>query len=262
MKTLMVNEIELATLDRGSGPPVLLVHGFPLDHTMWDAQVEALSEQYRVIAPDLRGFGRSELTEEQVTMEQFADDLAGLLDRLEVAGPVVFCGLSMGGYIAWEFWRKYTDRLRGLVLCDTRAAADAPQAAAARLDTAERVLREGTATLAEGMIPKLFAPGTRKTNPRLVESIRRVMLSADPKAVAAAARGMAQRRDFTSTLSQIACPTLVLVGELDAISTPEEMRSIADAIPGSRLVEIAGAGHMSPLERANDVSAALLDFLS
>ena len=105
MKTLEVNGIELATLDRGSGPPVLLVHGFPLDHTMWDAQVEALSEQYRVIAPDLRGFGRSGVTEGKVTMEQFADDLAGLLDGLEVAGPVVFCGLSMGGYVAWEFWR-------------------------------------------------------------------------------------------------------------------------------------------------------------
>jgi len=262
MKTLKVNGIELATLDRGSGPPVLLVHGFPLDHTMWDAQVEALSEQYRVIVPDLRGFGRSEVTEGKVTMEQFADDLAGLLDRLGVAGPVVFCGLSMGGYIAWEFWRKYTDRLRGLVLCDTRAMADAPQAAAARLDTAQQVLREGTATLVDGMIPKLFAQTTRNTNPRLVESVRRVMLSANPKAVAAAARGMAQRRDFTPNLPAIACPALVLVGELDVISTPEEMRSIADAIPGSRFVEIAAAGHMSPLEGADEVSAALLEFLA
>ena len=262
MKTLEVNGIELATLDRGSGPPVLLVHGFPLDHTMWDAQVEALSEQYRVIAPDLRGFGRSGVTEGKVTMEQFADDLAGLLDGLEVAGPVVFCGLSMGGYVAWEFWRKYTRRVRGLVLCDTRAAADAPQAAAARLETAERVLREGPATLVDAMIPRLFAETTRKRNPRVVESLRRVMLSANAKAVAAAARGMAQRHDVTSILPEIACPTLVLVGELDAISTPEEMRSIADAIPGSRFVQIAGAGHMSPLESADEVSAAMLEFLA
>jgi pimeloyl-ACP methyl ester carboxylesterase len=261
MKTLEVNGARLATVDRGTGLPVVLVHGFPLDHTMWDAQVEALSPHYRVIAPDLRGFGRSGVTEGKVTMEQLADDLAAMLDALGVDEPVVFCGLSMGGYVAWQFWRKYAARVRALVLCDTRAIADAPDAAAGRLEAADRVLREGPGPLAEAMIPKLLPESSRKRNRHVAESLRRVILGAQPQGIAAAARGMAERPDVTSMLGQIDCPTLVLVGRLDRISTPEEMREIADAIPGARLVPIGEAGHMSPMENPKEVNAALLAFL-
>jgi len=262
MKTLSVNGTELATIDQGTGTPLVLVHGFPLDHTMWDAQVQALSEQYRVIAPDLRGFGQSGVTEGKVTMEQFADDVASLLDALEVEEPVVFCGLSMGGYVAWQFWRKYTERVRALVLCDTRAVADAPEAAAGRLETADRVLREGPAPLVDTMTPKLFAKATFENSPQIVESARRVMLSSSREGIAAAARGMAERPDVASLLADITCPTLVLVGELDVISPPAEMRAIAEAIPRARFVPIAGAGHMAPLENPAEVNAAMLAFLA
>lgn len=261
MKTLNVNGIELAALDAGSGPPVLLVHGFPLDHTMWDAQVEPLSAEHRVIAPDLRGFGKSGVTEGRVIMEQFADDLAALLDGLGVEEPVVFCGLSMGGYVAWQFWKKYTDRVRALILCDTRAAADAPEAAAARLDMANRVLAEGPEPLVDAMTAKLFADTTHANDPQAVESLRRVMLSTDPRGIAAAARGMAERPDATSILGRIGCPTLVAVGEFDALSTPDEMQSMADAINGARFARIRGAGHMSPMENAESFNAAVLAFL-
>ncbi|NQT17040.1 MAG: alpha/beta fold hydrolase [Planctomycetes bacterium] len=261
MKTLNVNGIELAVVDLGSGPPVLLVHGFPLDHTMWDAQVEPLSAEHRVIAPDLRGFGRSGVTEGKVTMEQFADDLAALLDGLGVEEPVVFCGLSMGGYAAWQFWRKYSDRVRALILCDTRAAADVPEAAAARLDMANRVLAEGPEPLVDAMIPKLFADTTYANDPQAVESLRRVMLSTDPRGIAAAARGMAERPDATSMLGRIGCPTLVAVGEFDALSAPDEMQSMADAINGARFARIRVAGHMSPMENAESFTAAVLAFL-
>jgi 3-oxoadipate enol-lactonase len=261
MKTLTVNGIELATVDQGSGPPLVLVHGFPLDHTMWDAQVEALSGRYRVIAPDLRGFGQSGVTDGKVTMRQFAADVAALLDALDVEGPVVFCGLSMGGYVGWQFWVNHTHRVRGLILCDTRAAADTPEVAAERLKMADRVLGEGPGPLVQMMMPRLFAQGTGAQRPDVVESLRRVMESTDPRSIAAAGRGMAERPDATSMLGQIGCPCLVLVGQLDAISPPHEMQSIAQAIPGARFVQIAGAGHMSPMEMPAEVSRAMADFL-
>jgi len=261
MKTLNPSGIEFAVADSGTGPPLLLVHGFPLDHTMWNRQIEPLSAEYRVIAPDLRGFGQSGLTEGKVTMEEFADDLGAVLDGLGVEEPVVFCGLSMGGYVAWRFWAKHPDRVRALILCDTRAAADAPDAAAARLEMADRVLAEGPEPLADAMIPKLFAETTYADDPRVVESLRRVMLSTDPRAIAAAARGMAEREDATPMLARIRCPTLVVVGEFDALSTPREMRSMADAVNGARFVRIAAAGHMSPIENAEAFNAATLEFL-
>jgi 3-oxoadipate enol-lactonase len=227
MKTQTVNGAELAYVDAGAGRPVVLVHGFPLDHSMWNAQIDALSGDYRVIAPDLRGFGRSGVSEGTVTMQQFADDLAGLLRALEVDEPVVLCGLSMGGYVAWQFWRRHGRRLGGLILCDTRAVSDTPEAAASRREMAEQVLREGPEPLVAQMMPKLFAPSTAKDQPELVESLRRVMLQTDPRGIAAAARGMAERPEMVSQLHRIACPVLVIVGELDAISTVDEMRAIA-----------------------------------
>ncbi|MHC4180416.1 MAG: alpha/beta fold hydrolase [Planctomycetota bacterium] len=261
MKTQTVNGVELAFVDQGAGTPVVLVHGFPLDHTMWGDQIGALSEDYRVIAPDLRGFGRSGGTDGTVTMQQLADDLAALLDGLELGQPVVLCGLSMGGYVAFQFWHHHGSRLAGLILCDTRAVTDTPEMAAARLEMAERVLREGPAPLVEGMMPKLFARATAKDRPELVDSLRRVMMDIDPGAIAAVARGMAQRPDMVSRLGEIDCPALVIVGEQDAISTPDEMREIARAMPHARFVEIAGSGHMSPMERPSEVSAAMLEFL-
>ena len=141
----------------------------------------------------------------------------------------------MGGYIAFQFWRRYAARLRGLILCDTRAAADTPEAAAARRVMAERVLREGPAPLVETMLPRLLGETTRRQRPELVENVRRVMMAADPRAIAAAARGMAERPDMTASLPQIRCPTLVVVGSEDAISPPAEMRGIAEAIPGAEL---------------------------
>ena len=261
MKSLRANGTELWYLDRGAGVPLLLVHGFPLDHAMWAGQVDELPAHCRVIVPDLRGFGRSPADGEKVTMEHFADDLAAMLDGLGIAEPVVLCGLSMGGYIALQFWRNYRARLRGLVLCDTRAAADAPEAAAARLTLAERVLREGPAPLVEIMLPKLFGEATRRQRPDVVKGLRRVMMATDPRGIAAAARGMAERPDMTGMLDRIACPTLVIVGEHDAISPPAEMRGIAEAVPGAKFVEIPAAGHMSPLENPAAVNAALAEFL-
>lgn len=256
-----VNGIGLAYVDRGAGLPLVLVHGFPVDHAMWRFQIEALSKRHRVIAPDLRGFGQSDVTEGEVTMEQFADDLAGLLEALRIDEPIVLCGLSMGGYIAFAFWRKYAARLGALILCDTRAAADTPETAAGRRSLAENVVMEGMAPVAETMAPRIFAESTFQEQPALIEAIRRKVLAADPRAVAATSRGMALRPDMTGRLGEISCPTLVIVGRHDAISPPDEMRSIAERIPVARFVEISNAGHLSPLENPTDVNAAMEDFL-
>lgn len=261
MKRIPIGDVELAVVDEGQGDPLLLVHGFPLDHSMWLGQIAGLRDSCRVIAPDLRGFGQSDVTDGTVTMAQMADDLAAMLDGLEVTEPVAFCGLSMGGYVGWEFFKRHRDRLRVLILCDTRAVCDTPEVAQIRRDTAARVVVEGPQALVDGMVPKLFGQATVADRPELVDQTRRVMMATAPQGVAAAARGMAERIDATSLLPTIDCPTLVVVGEEDAISTLEEMRGFAQAISGARLVEIAAVGHMSPLEAPEAVNMAIREFL-
>ncbi|MBN2022116.1 MAG: alpha/beta fold hydrolase [Pirellulales bacterium] len=262
MRKIVLEDATLAVAERGEGKPLVLIHGFPLDHTMWEPQLAMLARQCRVIAPDLRGFGHSSATEGTVTMEQMADDVVAVAEALGVSGRFVLGGLSMGGYVAMAFWRKYASRLAGLILCDTRAGPDAPEAAAARLDTADRILREGPALLVDSMTPRLLAESTRRNQPELVAAVQDVILRANRQGVAAALRGMAQRPDSTSILSRIDCPTLVLVGREDPISPPEEMRAMAEAIPGARLAEIPRAAHLAPLENPVAANAAIAAFLA
>lgn len=241
---------------------MLLIHGFPLDHSMWQKQLEGLRDRCRLIAPDLPGFGASDLLDPEVlTMELFAEQLAELLDALEVREPLTVCGLSMGGYIAFAFWRKYAERLRRLILCDTRAAADPPDVAAGRLDAATRVLEIGTSEMAGEMPKKLFADQTFAEAGELVTATADVISRTDRMTVAGALVGMAQRGDMTGELPSIHVPTLVLCGQHDAISSPEEMRGMAEAMPDARFVEIAGAGHMAPLENGPAVNEAIVRFL-
>jgi len=260
MKSMRIGGGDLYYVDHGSGTPLLLVHGFALDHTMWENQIEVLSDRYRVVAPDLQGFGRSPVRGDATTMEQMADDLAALLDGLSIPRVVLGC-LSMGGYVAFQFWRRHAARLQGLILCDTRPTADTPEAAAARLEMADRVLREGLRPLVDSMLPRLFSETTCRQWPELVEQIRDVMMSGNPRGIAAAARGMAQRPDMTEFLGQIHCPTLALVGRDDAFSPPEAVRGMARAIPGAQYVEIADAGHLAPLEKPEEVNQAIIHFM-
>jgi len=262
MRTWKIKGLDLQLTETGdAGPPLLLVHGFPLDHTMWEGQLAELARQARVLAPDLRGFGNSEPAGESVLMEEYADDLAALLDVRGISEPVVFCGLSMGGYIAWQFFRRHRARLRGLILCDTRAAGDTAMAAQARLVNAQRALIEGVGFLADAMLEKLFAAETRQRRPELVEATRQVMLRASPRGVAAALRGMAARADVSAWLPTIDLPTLVICGREDAITNVEEMRGMAERLPQARFVEVAGAGHMAPLEQPQAVNEAICEFL-
>ncbi len=268
MKTAQISTGELAYLDQGAGQPVLLVHGFPLDHTMWDAQIAALCPHARVIAPDLRGFGQSPLgpvdTQDGITMERYADDLAELLDAIQIGAdqPIVFAGLSMGGYIAWQFVRKYAARLRGLVLLDTRSLADTEEARAGRIKMAEKVVEWGSARVAEMMGPKLAALSTHEHKPKVIADLRRVVSNTAPAAIAAAQRGLAARPDMTGFLPKISVPTLVIVGDQDAISPPAEMKAIADAIPNAHYVVIPNSGHMTTMENPDAVNEAMLGFIT
>jgi pimeloyl-ACP methyl ester carboxylesterase len=228
---------------------------------MWYAQLDEFARGHRVLAPDLRGFGASPLGDGEVTMRRYADDLALLLDRLDVHEKIIFCGLSMGGYIAWQFWQKYADRLAALVVCDTRAVADNPEARAGRAALAARVLATGSQAAADAMLPKLFSPKSERDHPEAIAATRAVILRNPAAGIAAALDGMAKRPDVTDTLGGIAVPTLVIVGEHDAISPPDEMRGIADRIPAAEFARIRGAGHMSPLENSSEFNAALHRFL-
>jgi pimeloyl-ACP methyl ester carboxylesterase len=212
MKKITVNGISLAVHDEGSGPTILFVHGFPLSHTMWRPQLEAFATDHRVLAPDLRGFGESDVTEGTVTMEQHADDLMALLDELNVNEPIVLCGLSMGGYIAWQFQQKYSERLRALILCDTRAIADTPEGVENRKRLAKMVIENGSAAVASVMLPNLFSPATADRDQSAIDELRQTIEATSRQGIAAASLGMAERPDVTPLLPNIesSCPILTL----------------------------------------------------
>jgi pimeloyl-ACP methyl ester carboxylesterase len=255
----------LHAIDQGAGTPLLLVHGFPFDHTMWRYQTEALSQTNRVVAADLRGFGQSPIehiaSKTGVAMADYADDLARLLDARGIDGPVVFCGLSMGGYIGWEFFKRHRHRVRALIQCDTRAAADTPQARETRYRMAESVEGWGSAHVAALMAPKLMSAGTLNEDPKLVEEVQQIISRTNPVAIAAAQRGMAHREDKTALLPTIDVPVIYLVGVDDQISPPAEMKAMADATPNAEYVVIPDAAHMSPMENPRAVNRAVGAFL-
>lgn len=261
MKRVFARELEFGVIDQGQGSPLVFVHGFPLSHAMWNSQIPVFAGKHRVLAPDLRGFGSSVDTEGTVSMEDFADDLAAILDFLEVKEPVVLCGLSMGGYIAWQFVRKYGPRLRGLVLCDTRARADAPDIVEYRLKLAKLVVESGTQSVAEAMLPKAVGPKTFADRPEVLDAVRGMILASDPSGVAAASRGMATRPDMTGLLPRIDVPTLVVVGADDVLTPVDEMREMAAAIPGAQFQVVPEAGHLAPLENPGVFNAVLAEFL-
>jgi 3-oxoadipate enol-lactonase len=261
MPLVPIDEVHLNTLVAGSGPPLLFVHGFPLDHSMWREQIPFFARTHTVIAPDLRGFGRSDVTTGTVSMARFADDLAELLIEIGVTEPVAFCGLSMGGYIAFEFARRHGPKLSHLVLCDTRVAADALEARTKRFETADRVTREGPGFLADSMPERLYAKATFERQPELIAATQEVIRRSPRGGVAAASRGMGERADATPWLTSIQTPTLVVCGAHDAIAPPAEMREFAGKIPGAQFVQIADAGHMAPEEQPAAFNAALARYL-
>jgi 3-oxoadipate enol-lactonase len=242
---------------RGSGDPLLLVHGFPLSGELWEPVAARLGTRHRLIVPDLRGFGRSEAGDE-VGMGRFAADLHDLLAHLGESRPVVLAGLSMGGYVAFEFVRRYADRVRALVLANTRAAPDSDEQARGRRETADRVLHEGSDTVARQMVDKLFAPGAADD---LRTRWHRIMAETPPQGVAAALRAMAERPDSLPTLRSFRHPVLVIAGEDDSIVPVSEAEAMTSAAPNATLEVVPGAGHLTPVEQPERFAEVVERFL-
>ena len=252
----------LAYHEAGQGPAILCIHGFPLDHSMWQGQLTGLAKTHRVIAPDLRGFGQSTGSPPVASLDDFVADLCELLDQLKLTEPIVLSGLSMGGYIAFRFAAIAPERLRGLILCDTRPAADTAEAAANRHRMVEIVRKGGVGAVADAMHTKLFAAATFEEQPAIVESTRDVMLSARAETVAAALLAMAARPDATPNLPSLPCPSLWVCGEEDSITPAAEMRFAASLAPASQFVGIHAAGHMAPLEQPATANMAITSFMT
>jgi 3-oxoadipate enol-lactonase len=245
----------------GAGPPLVLVHGFPVDHRMWAAQLPDLSTCRRVIAPDARGFGRStDPADAPLTVDAMADDVRGLL-LAAGALPCILGGLSMGGYVALAFARKYPADLAGLILLDTRADADGPQAKEGRQKAIDLVRQQGAPALADQMIPKLMAPGAAAARPDVAGAIRGMAEAARAESIERALEALRDRPDSTGLLPTIRVPTMVVVGDGDQVTPPELAEKMHDAIPGATLSLIRGAGHMSPMEQPAQVNQAIRAFL-
>ncbi len=216
--------------------------------------------QFRLVALDWPGFGESDIVDEVSTMEQFADIVAQLMDTLGMQ-QVILCGLSMGGYAAFAFLRKYPDRLAGLILADTRPGADTPEAQANRENVARIALTEGTEAIANLQLPKLISDYTRQHEPQVESFVRQMINEATPQGIAAASRGMAQRLDSSDLLPGIHVPTLVIVGEQDALTPPNVAQSYARQIPNAQYTTIPYAGHLSNLEQPGAFLQAVRGFL-
>jgi YbgC/YbaW family acyl-CoA thioester hydrolase len=261
VQRLSVNGVSLAVEMRGEGPAVLFVHGYPLDRSIWAHQLAGLDGWYR-IAPDLRGMGESDAPDLGYSMETYASDLAALLDLLG-AREVVLVGLSMGGYIAFEFLRHWRERVRGLVLMDTRAEADTPEGRKTR-DTAAATAREqGAQAIAEAMIPKVLGASTLSDAPATVERVRTIMAGTPVAGIVGALGAMRERTESTSLLPELAgIPTLVIVGDEDELTPPAQARALAQGIPGASLVVIRSAGHLPTIERPAETTDAIQGFLA
>lgn len=249
--------VTLAVEDRGGGgTPLLLVHGYPLDRSLWHAQLDGVRGR-RVIAPDLRGSGESDRSPDATTLAAHADDLAALLDAMQVE-RCVFCGLSMGGYIAFEFLRRHPQRVAALVLMDTRAGADSDEGKAGRNAAIVTARDQGAVAIADAMAAKLFAADV---DPRIQAAVVAQMSRSAVPGIIAALGAMRDRSDSSALLGSIDVPTLVVVGAEDRLTPPDAAREMADAIAGAELVVIDGAGHLPPVERPAETTAALQHFL-
>lgn len=243
----------------GAGVPLLFVHAFPLNRTMWAPQVSALVERCRCVAADLRGFGNSSVRP-PYSMEQYADDLALLLDQLHIE-RVVFCGLSMGGYVAFAFWRRHRHRVRALVLADTKATADSDDTLARRRQIIQLAYTNGPTAVANVQIPSMIGKTSREKQPDVYDAMHRMIAQASVEGIVGASEAMMVRPDSTATLATIDVPTLIVVGDEDAITPAKEARAMQERISGSRLEVIAQAGHLSSVERPASFNHLLTEFL-
>lgn len=258
-----VHGIEIGYDNVGAGDTTLvLLHAFPLNRAQWAQQMRALEQVggVRVVAPDLRGFGESSFVDGPTTVEQMAGDVLGLLDDLHIE-TFTLSGLSMGGYVAFQLFQRAAERVRGLILADTRATADSPEARQGREASAVLVEEHGVLALFDRDVPRLFSHVTQSSRPDIIDEGRRIAALNSPAGVAAASRGLGMRPDVTALLPHITCPTLILVGEQDEITPIADARTLFERIPDAQLEVLADAGHLSNLDSPDDFSQQVARFL-
>lgn len=260
MNRVKSGDAEIAYDVLGNGPPVLLLHPFPADHELWLPAAQALVSRFQVILPDLRGHGASDAGDGPATMEKHARDVARILDEVG-AGRAPMVGVSIGGYVLFEFWRQARGRVAGLVLADTKAQADTAESRSARLQAAADVLQRGSGPFLDGLIPKLFGRTTMNTRPDLVDAARRMMMRMSPEDISAVQKGMAERPDSVATLRTINIPTLVLVGDEDTLSPAADAELMRQNIAGSQMKVVPRAGHYAVWEQPEAVGSVIRQFL-
>lgn len=249
-RTLDLGDRTLAYLDQGAGAPIVFVHAFPLNATMWTPQLDHLPDGWRGLAPDLRGFQHSRRggAEPARHVRDHAADVLGLLDAV-ASSPAVIVGLSMGGYVAFECWRQRPDLVAGLVLADTRAESDTDEARTKRTQMQEKAHAQGAGAIADAMLPNLLGASTQTSDPHLSVEVRRMIEANAPDAIADALEALRSRPDSRDTLPTISCPTLIMVGDEDALTPPELSEAMASAISDATLIRLPRAGHLSNLEQ-------------
>jgi pimeloyl-ACP methyl ester carboxylesterase len=250
MKKTSINGIQIAYERHGMGTPLVLLHGFPLDHHLWDDVGTLLENTFDLIVPDLRGFGESTTVDTPYTMDDFASDIAGVLDSLGIRSTAI-AGHSMGGYVALAFARLFPDRVTGLGLVASQTLADSPDRKEGRYKTAAEVAEKGIGSVVETMMPKLTS------DPRLQAFARQIMERQQPAAYIGALKAMAERVDSTPLLAAITCPVVVVHGDADVLIPVERAREVKAAIPRVQLVEIGGGGHMPMMEAKEKTAEAL-----
>ena len=260
MQHFRSDDAEIAYEIRGNGPPVILLHPFPSDHQFWYPAAVAFESRYRLILPDLRGHGDSEIGDGPALMQKHAGDIVRILDAAGI-GKAAFVGCSIGGYILFEFWRRFRDRVTAMALCDTRPQADNADARANRLKAATAVLEQGTEPFLEGMIPKFIGRTTIASRPDLVEGARAMMRKMSAEDISLVQQGMAARPDSVADLRSINVPTLIVIGEEDVFLTVADGEMMRQNIAGSRLKVIPKAGHYAPWEQPEAVGKILRQFL-
>ena len=256
-----VNDLNLLVEERGAGLPLLFIHGYPLSSRIWLPQMDGLSEFARTIAPDLRGHGESDAADGPYDMDLLAEDCRAVLDALEITQPVVLCGLSMGGYVTFAFYRKYPERVAGLILAATRAGEDSTEAKSNREKAAETARKQGASAIAEAMLPKMLSPKTYNSNEQLVQQVWEIMQGTSVQGIVGDLIGMKARPNSTPTLAKINKPTLILHGSDDQLIPLSEAVAMRTAIPGAQLRVLPDAGHLLNMEQPVLFNQAVRAFL-
>lgn len=256
-----INNFLMAYEENGSGMPLVMIHGYPLNRKIWDPQLEGLSDAARVIAPDLRGHGESQPTPGPYWMDLLAEDIKQFLDALRIPRPFVLCGLSMGGYVAMAYYRQYSPELAGLIFAATRAKADSPAGKKNRDEAAAKAKQEGVQAVVASMLPKLLSPKTFQNNQELVDRLRDIMQQTSLEAMLGDLMGMKERPDSSLTLQEISLPTLIVYGEDDQVIERDEVESMHAALINSQLVVIPKAGHLLNMEQPDPFNQAVRSYL-